>query len=394
MAVILISGCGKEASGSHDADSAAEGGQTSDTEEISSEAKAEEWADSIMSGMTLEQLAGQLIYPAVYSDDSEYAMRSVVKYVADSHIGGVVLLRGTPKAARMVSDTLAKISYAPPFVAIDAEWGLAMRLKDTPRFPKNGRISPAAEDSILYEYGREVARECHEVGVNMVLGPVLDVLPAGLGKRITFIGSRSFGSDAKRVTRHGVSYAIGLEDGGVISVAKHFPGHGAADADSHKQLPTVSKTKEQLAESDLMPFEEYVKNELSAIMVGHLYVPALDDEGIPVSVSKKILKDMMRGEMRFGGLIITDAMNMKGAEGKSGADAIMAGADMVLAPENTHREVEMLVEAVKKGLFPLSELRDRVRRVLKYKYSVRNKKDESGNKDKLHEIQKRLSEIS
>ncbi len=366
------------------------------TEEIPSATEAGKWADSIMSGMTLEQLAGQLIYPAVYSDDSEYAMRSVVKYVADSHIGGVVLLKGTPEAARMVSDTLVKISYAPPFVAIDAEWGLAMRLKDTPRFPKNGRISPAAEDSILYEYGREVARECHEVGINMVLGPVLDVLPADNVER-TFIGSRSFGSDPKRVTRYGVSYARGLEDGGVLSVAKHFPGHGAADADSHKQLPTVLKTKEQLAGSDLMPFDEYVKNGLSAIMVGHLYVPALDEEDIPVSVSKKILKGMMRGEMRFGGLIITDAMNMAGADGKSGADAIMAGADMVLAPENTHLEVEMLVEAVNKGLFPLAELRDRVRRVLRYKYYVRNKKGESNNKEKLHEIreiQKKLSEFS
>lgn len=383
---ILMPGCRRAVTPVQDADSLS--AAIVDSLDVS-ELRMREWVDSVMAGMTLEEMAGQLIYPAVYSDDSGYAMRSVVKYVADSHVGGVVLLKGTPEAARLISDTLSKISCAPPFVSIDAEWGLAMRLKNTPRFPRNGKISPAARDSILYEYGVEVARECREVGINMVLGPVLDVLPEENGKN-TFIGSRSFGSDALRVTRHGVSYAKGLEDGGVISVAKHFPGHGSADADSHKRLPTVSKSRKQLFESDLKPFMEYAGNNLSAIMVGHLYVPALDSEDIPVSVSEKILKGFVRDEMRFRGLIITDAMNMAGAGGKSGADAIMAGADMVLAPRDTHREVMSLVEAVENGVFPLESLRDRVRRVLSYKFKVKNMASGVQNTIKLHEIQKRL----
>ena len=383
---ILMPGCRRAVTPVQDADSLA----TAFVDSLDvSELRMREWVDSVMAGMTLEEMAGQLIYPAVYSDDSGYAMRSVVRYVADCHVGGVVLLKGTPEAARLISDTLSKISCAPPFVSIDAEWGLAMRLKNTPRFPRNGKISPAARDSILYEYGVEVARECREVGINMVLGPVLDVLPEENGKD-TFIGSRSFGSDAMRVTRHGVSYAKGLEDGGVISVAKHFPGHGSADADSHKRLPTVSKSREQLFDSDLKPFMEYAGNNLSAIMVGHLYVPALDSEDIPVSVSEKILKGFVRDEMGFRGLIITDAMNMAGAGGKSGADAIMAGADMVLAPRDTHREVMSLVEAVEHDVFPLESLRDRVRRVLSYKFRVKNMASGVQNTIKLHEIQKRL----
>lgn len=336
-----------------------------------------EWVDSVMDEMTLEQMAGQLIMPAVFSDHSRNALRQVAAYVADSHIGGIVLLKGTPEAAYAIADTMAGLSCAPPLIAIDAEWGLAMRLKDTPIFPKNGRISPAVQDSILYEYGREVARECRGLGINMVLGPVLDVLPGGDGKN-SFIGHRSFGNDPARVARFGVAYARGLEDGGVLSVAKHFPGHGSADTDSHKALPLVAKDVPELWKQDLLPFEKYISAGLSAVMVGHLYVPALDKEEIPVSVSEKILKTILRDEMNFKGLVITDAMNMAGADGKTGVDAIMAGADIVLAPSDTRREILLLMEAVKNGRFPLSELRGRVRRVLAYKYAVWKKPMENG----------------
>lgn len=371
---ILMPGCRKAVSPAQDA-GAFEGNQTKASD--IAERQSMQWVDSVMDGMTLEQMAGQLIMPAVFSDDSRNALRQVAAYVADSHIGGVVLLKGTPEAAYAIADTLAGLSCAPPMIAIDAEWGLAMRLKDTPFFPKNGNISPAVRDSILYEYGWEVARECRGLGINMVLGPVLDVLPGDNSKN-SFIGVRSFGNDPARVARFGVAYARGLEDGGVLSVAKHFPGHGAADADSHKSLPVVAKDLRELWKKDLLPFERYISEGLSAVMVAHLYVPALDKEEIPVSVSEKILKTMLRNEMKFKGLIITDAMNMAGADGKTGADAIMAGADIVLAPSDTRREVLLLVEAVKSGRFPLAELRDRVRRVLAHKYAVWKKPLENG----------------
>lgn len=367
---ILVSGCHRAASRNQDADSLLVDYADSIYSLHPEDVKALHWADSVMSAMTLEQMAGQLIFPAVYSDDSDLALRSVVSYVADSHVGGVVLLKGTPKAARAIADTLDALSCAPPFVAIDAEWGLAMRLSDTPRFPRNGNISPAAEDSILYEYGLEVARECREVGINMVLGPVLDVT-SGSEMRKSFIGSRSFGKDPVRATRLGIAYSQGLEDGGVMSVAKHFPGHGSADGDSHKFLPEVNKNLEELYECDLMPFMKYIDSGLSSVMIGHLYVPALDSVRRPVTVSEKILKGMLRHEMGFEGLIITDAMNMTGAEGNAGAEAIMAGADIVLAPSDTHREVQLIVSAVKTGAFALEDLRDRVSRVLIYKYRFR-----------------------
>lgn len=375
-AFCLLAGCGGKAGGPFHAE-AGDGAAVEDTvaaeHDITLDAIA--WGDSIMDSMTLEELAGQLIMPAVYSDDSSLAMQLVRKYATDSHVGGVVLLKGTADAASVIADTLRQLLAAPPFIAIDAEWGLAMRLQDTPEFPHNGSISQKADETLLFDYGYEVARECRAVGINMVLGPVLDILPQG--RRSSGIGNRSFGKDPKRAARLGVAYAKGIEAGGIISVAKHFPGHGSADADSHKRLPVVAKTREELEATDLLPFREYVCNGLSAVMTGHLYVPALDENEEPVTVSKHILRDFMRSDLEFHGLIITDAMNMAGADGNSAADAIMAGADIVLAPANTEEELRILADAVRDGRFPLEELRDRVGRVLFYKYLVAREGEKS-----------------
>lgn len=335
---------------------------------------ARQWADSIMDCMTVEEMAGQLIMPAVYSDDSYGTLQLLKKYATDSHVGGVVLLKGSIGDAKTVADSLRKMNPIPPFIAIDAEWGLAMRLEGTPEFPRNGRISENADETMLFDYGYEVARECREIGINMVLGPVLDVLPPG--SRSSGIGTRSFGIDAQRAARLGVAYAKGVESAGVMSVAKHFPGHGSADADSHKRLPIVAKSREELESTDLLPFRDYVVNGLSGIMTGHLYVPSLDEDQEPVTVSKNILRGLLRDDMGFRGLIVTDAMNMAGAGGYSAADAIMAGADIVLAPSNTEDEVRILADAVRSGQFPIASLRDRVGRVLFHKYMVARVQDE------------------
>ncbi len=349
------------------------------------------WADSIIDGMTLEELCGQLIMPAVYSDDSPSALSLVRKYATDIHVGGVVLLKGTPEAAFHISDTLRHMLDVPPFIAIDAEWGLSMRLEGTPAFPRNGRISGDADETMLFDYGAEVARECRALGINMVLGPVLDVLPSG--PRRSGIGTRSFGHDAHRAASLGVAYAKGIESGGVLSVAKHFPGHGSADADSHKRLPMVKKSLEELETVDLLPFKEYVGNGLSAMMTGHLFVPALSEDETPVTVSKSILHGFVRDKLGFNGLIVTDAMNMAGAGGYSAADAIIAGADIVLAPADTEEEAHQLVKAVRNGRLPLDQIRDRVRRVLfhKYMFSLVNvATGDIGNTEEAERINKLL----
>lgn len=372
----LLSSCSGHIS-QKDSDSAtpAELDSIQSRHDISSDARL--WADSIISTMTIEEMAGQLIMPAVFSDSNIPNLQLIRQYATDCHVGGLVLLKGTVPAATVIADTLRRIMTVPPFIAIDAEWGLFMRLADTPEFPRNGRISPEADETAMFDYGSELARECREVGVNMVLGPVLDVLPGSYSG--SGIGSRSFGHDPQRVARLGVAYAKGLESGGVISVAKHFPGHGAADADSHKRLPIVSKTREQLETSDLLPFREYIDNGMSAMMTGHLLVPALDEEEMPVTVSEKILKDFIRRELGFEGLILTDAINMAGATGYTAADAIIAGADIVLAPADTGDALAGIMESVRSGRMRMDTLRDRVGRVLFYKYITARWDGASGN---------------
>lgn len=364
--------------------------QTSELDSLQSEnditVDARVWADSIMDIMTIEEMAGQLIMPAVYSDITPAAMRLLREYVVDDHVGGIVLLKGSVKDAMAIADTLRSLMRVPPFIAIDAEWGLAMRLSGTPEFPRNGRISPRADESVMFDYGYELARECREVGINMVLGPVLDVLPTG--RRSAAIGLRSFGRDSGRVADLGVAYAKGVEAGGVMTVAKHFPGHGSADADSHKRLPVVNKTRGELEASDLLPFREYVRNGMSAIMIGHLYVPVLDEEEIPMTVSEKALKGFIRKELGFDGLIVTDAINMAGASGFSAADAIIAGADIVLAPANTEEELRQIMAAVKESRMTAQILRDRVGRVLFYKYMMARERGGSGNLDDMSEAER------
>lgn len=266
-------------------------------------AMARHMADSVLEGMTLEQRVGQCFMPTLYA--REVTARRLCEYISDLHVGGVVLLKGDLNSAAVLSGIGAS-AEVPLFMAIDAEWGLGMRLEDAPYFPRNGQLGSRADEELMYDYGRELARECRRVGINMVLGPVVDVAHNIGG----VIGSRSFGADPQRVADLGVAYARGVESGRVVSVAKHFPGHGSPEGDSHKSLPVISRSLHQLDSIDLYPFKSYIDSGLSGVMVGHLAVPAIDPKSMPAAVSPVVIKDLLKGEMGFRGLVLTDALNM------------------------------------------------------------------------------------
>lgn len=324
------------------------------------------WADSVLSSMTLAQKAGQLFMPAIYSIDDAYSMKHLRFYADSLCVGGVVLLKGGFTAARNISDTLRRYADVLPFVAIDAEWGLKMRLHDAPLFPANGEISESADENLLYDYGSEMARECRLAGINMVLGPVFDVVTSGRG----MMGKRSFGSDPERVSSLGVAYSRGLEDGGVLSVAKHFPGHGGASTDSHRELSRLKSDRHHMDSVDLRPFRDYVNSGLSAVMVGHIYAPALDSVPRPAAFSPAVV-GILRNDMGFHGLVITDALNMGGARGFDATDALRAGADLILAPADTRREIDNVVRSVKTGQLPEARVDESCRRVLFFKYILK-----------------------
>lgn len=322
--------------------------------------------------MTLEQRIGQTLMPAVYAADDPFSLAKVQGYAADIHAGGVVLLKGSLEAASEIGRLLDIASPAPAFIAIDAEWGLGMRLADTPVFPSNGQLAANASENLLYEYGAEVARQCRMAGINMVLGPVADVAVEG-----SRIGKRSFGRDAGKVAERTVAYARGLEDGNVLSVAKHFPGLGAPAQDSHMALPVLNTGKKHIDSVDLLPFRRYIEVGLSGVMAGHMSVPALDASGKPASFSHPILTGLLRNKLGFNGLVLTDALNMGGAEGHTAAEALLAGADIVLAPADTRKEFYAILKGVQEGTLPFAVVNDRCRRILFYKYLVRRARSQS-----------------
>lgn len=329
-------------------------------------AQAQAWADSVAAAMTDEELAGQMLMPALYSSADSATMRRLDEYADSLHVGGVILLKGEKASVTAITAQLRRHSHTPPLVAIDAEWGLGMRLKDAPSYTPFSRLPDSISDVRLYDYGYSVGRQARELGLNVIFGPVLDVVSVP-GSAMAF---RSLGSDPQRVADLGLAYARGLEDASVISVAKHFPGLGGTRLDTHRTMPVSTSARPTLDSLDLRPFRRYADAGLSGIMVGHISMPALDTVRRSAVVSPMVINGLLRGEIGFRGLIFTDAMNMRGlGEVTSPAlQAILAGADILVAPPDTYAAFSELTGAIKIGLLPRDVARERVSRILFYKY--------------------------
>lgn len=327
--------------------------------------QATQWADSVASTLSVKQKAGMVFMPAVFTNTEPVNIASIRSYAVDKRVGGLILLKGDSQSARVIADSLRAWGRQDMFMAIDAEWGLAMRFSDAREYPANGEWPDATTEEEMFDYGAAVGAQAIERGINMVLGPVVDVLPAS-GR--SAIGKRSFGSDPGRVGRLATAYVKGVRSRGVVAVGKHFPGLGSLLADSHKITPILNRSLAMLDSIDLAPFRTAIDQGLSAVMVGHVCVAALDPDGRPASVSESVIDGLLRSKLGFKGLVITDALNMGGASGASPVDAVMAGADMVAAPVDTDRAISDIENAVADGSMPIGVLDDRVRRILFHLY--------------------------
>lgn len=327
------------------------------------------WADSVMATMTLEQMAGQTVMPASYARYDDAILRLLHSYIADCKVGGIAFHKGDTLSMRQLSDTLRSLSALPLFLAIDAENGLGMRLEGAVTYPLNYKLTQATEQS-MYDYGSQVGRECEAVGINMVFGPVLDVVPAPGW----YMYKRSFGSDPQRVADLGMAYARGLEDAGIMPVGKHFPGHGYTRTDPHVCLPVIDRPSGQFRAVDLLPFSRYVEQGFPALMAAHVAVPSLSADSLPADFSPAIIGGLLRGEMRFDGLVISDAVNMGAVRSVERGDmpaavqALRAGVDIILAPHDTRQTLRQILEAVERGTLPAPCLREHCRRILFFKY--------------------------
>ncbi|QRR04237.1 serine hydrolase [Dyadobacter sandarakinus] len=330
-----------------------------------------EWVDSTLQSLTIEQKIGQLFMVAAFSNRDEAHYKYIDKLVDEYHIGGLIFFQGGPVAQAQLTNRYQSHSAVPLFVGIDGEWGLGMRLDSTISFPKQMVLGAIQDNGLVYKMGSDIGQQCSRLGIHINFAPVSDINSNAANP---VIGIRSFGEEKENVTRKAIAYMKGLQHSRVIATAKHFPGHGDTDADSHLTLPVLDHSAQQLSEVDLYPFREMIADSLMGVLTGHLFVPALDSTpNTPTSLSSKAITGLLRKEMNFRGLVFTDAMNMRGVlkNGKA-ADvnlkALIAGNDVLLYPESIAETVTKVKDAISQRVISEKIIDDKVKRILQAKY--------------------------
>ena len=330
-----------------------------------------QWVDSVFNSLTPEGRVGQLIIAAVTPSGNEATRELVKRLVTQNLVGGLIYEESSIADQAAVTNLAQSLAAVPLMITIDGEWGLGMRLKEVPNFQRNLILGALDDDMLLYEYGREVARQCRRMGIHVNFAPVLDVNDNPLNP---VIGDRSFGESPELVARHAIAFARGLEDGGVMAVGKHFPGHGSSSEDSHKTLPVINKSLQEINTCELVPFRRFIDSGLSGILTAHLLVPAIEGGKAPTSLSPDCVGKLLRDDMGFEGLIFTDALNMKGAtqmlKGSACVNALLAGNDVLLMPENVGAEVAAVLHAVNSGVISQNVIDERCKKMLRYKYAL------------------------
>ena len=328
--------------------------------------ECKEWVETRLEKMTLKEKIGQLFIHTAPLQENDANYKNLRNAVKEYKVGGLLFSGGALATQAKLTNMAQEMAEIPLLMTFDGEWGLAMRLKQLPAFSRNRVMGCIQDNGLIYEYGREVARQCREVGVHVNFAPVADVDNNPLNP---VINTRSFGGNPKNVADKVIAYARGLEDGGVLSVSKHFPGHGDTNVDSHKALPVLKFSRERMDSIEMYPFRKAVEAGLGGMMVGHLEVPALSKK--PASLSTEII-GILKEEFGFKGLVFTDALEMKGVSNNQNvaARALMAGNDMLLVPRNLKRELDGVLQAVKAGQITEEEITERCRKVLTFKYAL------------------------
>jgi beta-N-acetylhexosaminidase len=332
----------------------------------------EEWADSVMQTLTIDEMIGQLMVIRANTPGSEY-YDLIDQYIRTYHIGGVTFFGGHPSLQARQTNHWQSLSKTPLFISIDAEWGLAMRLDSIMAFPYQMALGAISNDSLIYQMGLTVALQCRQMGVQINFAPDVDI---NSNPDNPVIHMRSFGENREDVARKGLMYMKGMQDGGLIVTAKHFPGHGDTGTDSHYALPVIPYSRQRLDSVELFPYRRLIEAGLDGVMIAHLYVPSLEkSENTPSTLSKSIVTDLLRNELGFQGLIVTDALDMKAVTsnnqpGEIELKALLAGNDILLLTANLPEAIRRIKLAVEQGEVTEDAIREHCRRILLYKYKA------------------------
>jgi beta-N-acetylhexosaminidase len=350
---------------------------------------ARQWVDATLKKLTIEQLAGQMVYPrfaGTYLSSDSDDFDALARLVRESHIGGVIgfggtepvpqvmlnhtygsVILGQPMALASIFNRLQAISALPLLTFADFEWGVQMRIAGATKLPRAMAFGAAGDPQLAYEAGKMTGREARALGVHVNLAPVADV---NNNPRNPVINVRSFGEDPQAVGAMVAAFTRGLQDGGVLATLKHFPGHGDTDTDSHLGLPVIPHPRERLDAVELPPFKAGIAAGAWGVMVAHVQLPAIDAETQPATFSEKALGTLLRPY--FDGLIVSDAMNMgaivkMAGPGEAAIRAVKAGMDIILDTPDGAAAATAIAEAVKSGDIPRSRIEQSVRRILETK---------------------------
>jgi len=325
------------------------------------------WADSMLQTMTLDERIAQLLMVAAYSNKDSIHEKKIEKLITEYNIGGLIFMQGGPLRQANLYNRYQSLSKIPLMVSIDGEWGLAMRLDSTVKYPWQMTLGAIQDNELIHEMGVQIGEQCRRLGIQVNFAPVVDV---NVNPKNPIINARSFGEDKVNVALKGVAYMKGMQSVNVLANAKHFPGHGDTDMDSHKSLPIIKHSKERMDSVELYPFKELIKSELASMMVAHLYIPTYDSTpNVATTLSKNVVTNLLQDSLGFKGLIFTDALNMKGVSkfykpGIVDVKALLAGNDVLLFSEDVKVAISEIKKAIKNGEISEEEINRRCLKIL------------------------------
>nr|WP_199075631.1 glycoside hydrolase family 3 protein [Pedobacter sp. ASV19] len=338
-----------------------------------------QWVDSVFNKLSRRQKIAQMFFVRALTNSTKAYEDSIGNVIKKERIGGLVFFQGGPGRQVILTNKYQELARVPLLVTSDGEWGLGMRLDSTISYPYQMALGAVQNKELIYKMGIEVAKDYRRVGMHMNLAPDVDV---NNNAKNPVINYRSFGENKYNVATSGAAYMKGMQDGGLMVSLKHFPGHGDTDVDSHFDLPQLNFTKARLDSLEIYPFRELIRQNASGVMIAHMNIPALDNTPhMPSTLSRPIVTGILKEELGFKGIIISDAMEMKGVvkyfkDGEADVMAVIAGNDILELSENSDRAIKLVRKAVRSGRISMERIDESVKKILMAKYwAGLNKKD-------------------
>ncbi|HEX7902396.1 MAG TPA: glycoside hydrolase family 3 N-terminal domain-containing protein [Chitinophagaceae bacterium] len=338
-----------------------------------SKLSAQQWTDSVFNSLSEDERIAQLMVIRAHSNLGPDQVAKVVSDIQKYNVGALCFFQGGPVRQANLTNYYQSIAKTPLMMTIDGEWGLGMRLDSVTKFPYQLTLGAMNDENLVYRMGLAVGEQCKRIGVQVNYAPVVDV---NNNPNNPVIGYRSFGEDKYKVAAFGVAYMKGMQDAGIMACAKHFPGHGDVDVDSHLDLPVINKSRAQLDSMELIPFRAIFDAGVGSVMIAHLYIPAIDTTANKAtSISKNNVTNLLRNDLGYKGLTFTDALEMKGVAkyfpgGTISVEALIAGNDMLCLPESVGESIEAIKKAIADKQLSWDDINAKVKKVLASKYKL------------------------